>query len=216
MLSRTRSAPRRVNITRSCSSFPPSGIRSFAAVGELLDERLRNVRRRRAHEDRVVRRVLAPPHGAVAEQQRHVAHAGTLRCSRAPARGAPRCARWRRPARRGARAARSGSPDPVPISSTVSCPGQPRAARGTCAWIDGCEIVCPLPIGSGASSYARCRTPVGTKRCRGVMLERAQHREVADPLRAQRLDESAARAAELRRLRVPPPASRRPSMSVSG
>src|SRR6185503_1101629 len=32
----------------------------------------------------------------------------------------------------------------------------------------GCEMVCPLPIGSGASSYALCHSPVGTNRWRGV------------------------------------------------
>jgi len=32
----------------------------------------------------------------------------------------------------------------------------------------GCEIVCPSPMGSGASSYARCETACGTKAWRGI------------------------------------------------
>ena len=50
-----------------------------SALGELLDERLRHRRRTRAHEDRVVRRVLAPADGAVAEEQRHVVRAALWR-----------------------------------------------------------------------------------------------------------------------------------------
>ena len=48
------------------------------ALGELVDERLRHRRRPGAHENRVVRRVLAPAHAAVAKQERDVAHAGEL------------------------------------------------------------------------------------------------------------------------------------------
>ena len=54
-----------------------------SALGELLEQRLRHRRRTRANEDRVVRRVLAPADGSVAQQQRDVSDALSLDRSRA-------------------------------------------------------------------------------------------------------------------------------------
>ena len=82
-----------------------------ATIRQLVEKRLRHGRRPRADENRVERGVLSPPQRSVADEQRHVADAGALDV-RAPACSAPRCARSKTPAPRGARAARSDSRTP--------------------------------------------------------------------------------------------------------
>ncbi len=71
-------------------------------------------------------------------------------------------------------------PDPVPISRTRS------ARRGSSAAVIratmyGCEIVCPAPTGSGASSYAAPTSAAGTKQCRGTAAMAARVRRSRMP-----------------------------------
>src|SRR5688500_4263829 len=54
----------------------PERYQQLAAFGELVHQRLGDARRRGADEDRVVRTILAPPEGTVAEEQRDVPDPG--------------------------------------------------------------------------------------------------------------------------------------------
>ena len=64
-------------------------------------------------------------------------------------------------------------PQPVPTSSTASRSRPLRASSLIRATTHGCEIVCPWPIGSGASSYARIASASSTKMWRGTAVSAA-------------------------------------------
>src|SRR5699024_8060226 len=58
-------------------------------------------------------------------------------------------------------------PEPAPRSST-RFPSRTSSRRSMSATVVGCELVCPSPIGSGASCPARCLCEAGRKRARGT------------------------------------------------
>ena len=59
-------------------------------------------------------------------------------------------------------------PEPAPISRTLSPGPTPRASL-IIATMNGWEIVCPYPMGSGWSPYATSLLSSGTKRWRGTV-----------------------------------------------
>ena len=115
-------SPFRRTTTSFCSAAIADRNEQSSAVGQLLEQRLRHRRRAGADENRVVRRVLAPADGSVAEQQRHVAHALALNGFARRAASRRECARSRRPAPRDARAARSDSPTRSRSRAPSPCP----------------------------------------------------------------------------------------------